>query len=130
MPRPNLEIVADLYSALARPDLPRIAELVSPNLVIRQAEALPWGGEYEGLAGFRAFTQRLLAAISPRVTIAEYVEAGDHVVTLDRTAGHVLATGAPFDVRLAHVWTLAGGLVTRFEPYIDTPAMLRALGTG
>ena len=44
-----------------------------------------------------------------------------------RTRGTVRATGAPFDVPEVHVFTVAGGRVTRFEAYVDTAALLAAL---
>jgi ketosteroid isomerase-like protein len=31
-------------------------------------------------------------------------------------------------VAIAHVWTVLDGRVSRFEAYIDTPAMREALG--
>ena len=45
-----------------------------------------------------------------------------------RTAGTVNATGAAFDVDELHLLTVRDGRVVRFEAYIDTPAMLAALG--
>ena len=45
-----------------------------------------------------------------------------------KTAGTVNATGAAFDVDELHLLTVRDGKVVRFEAYIDTPAMLAALG--
>ena len=39
------------------------------------------------------------------------------------------ARGAAFDVAIAHVWTVRDGRVSRFEAYIDTPAMREALSS-
>jgi ketosteroid isomerase-like protein len=48
-------------------------------------------------------------------------------VQIGRTAGTVVATGAPFDVAETHVWTVRDGRAVRFRAYVDTPAMLDAL---
>ncbi len=122
----NQEIVAQLYDAFARGDVQRAHELIDPRFVVCQTDELPWGGVHEGVPGFRTFTERLLGTIESRVTVEEYVDAGDHMVAIGRTAGQVRWTGVAFDVRIAHVWTLRDRHATRFEPYIDKPGMLRA----
>lgn len=38
------------------------------------------------------------------------------------------ANGASFDIPEVHVWELRDGKVVRYHVYIDTPAMLEALG--
>ena len=38
------------------------------------------------------------------------------------------ANGASFDIPEVHVWELRDGKVVRYQVYIDTPAMLDALG--
>jgi len=44
-----------------------------------------------------------------------------------KTRGRVKTNGQPFDIRAVHVWTLKDGKGIRFEPNVDTPAMLKAL---
>jgi uncharacterized protein len=48
-------------------------------------------------------------------------------VVVGRTRGTVHATRRQFDVPIAHVWRIVDGRATRWEAYIDTPAMLEAL---
>lgn len=48
-------------------------------------------------------------------------------MVIARTRGTARATGAPFDLRAVHVWKVVDGMISRFEAYIDTPAMLSAL---
>lgn len=122
------EVVAALYAAFARRDLPAVLALADPDIVVAQTELLPWGGTYRGHDGLKAFTAALLGKVDSQVEVVEFVEAGDRVVAIGRTRGTVRGTGAPFDVRVAHVWMLRDGKAVRFEAYIDTPAMLRALG--
>lgn len=124
----NQEIVLELYSAFAQGNLQHVAEMMARQFIASQTNALPWGGVYEGLAGCQTFIKKLRESIESRVTVEKTIEAGNHVVAIGRTAGQVRATDDPFDVRVVDVWTLKQGRVTRFEAYIDTPAMLRVLG--
>ena len=61
-------------------------------------------------------------ALSP----AEYIAAGATVVSLGHFTGVHGATAKPVDAAYAHVWTLAGGKITRFRQYIDTLAVAEA----
>lgn len=124
----NQGVVKALYTAFATRDVPAILGLADPQMVVTQTEQLPWGGTYHGHAGLRAFMEALLGRVDSRVEVEEYVEAGDRVVAIGRTRGAVRSSGTPFDIRVAHVWTIRDGKAVRFEAYIDTPGMLEALG--
>lgn len=55
-------------------------------------------------------------------------EAGDKVISIGRTKGNARQTGTSFELPAVHVYTVSGGRISRFEAYVDTPAMLQALG--
>ncbi|MDB5308919.1 MAG: hypothetical protein JWO38_3121 [Gemmataceae bacterium] len=124
----NRDVIADLYAAFARRDLPAILALTDPGMTVIQTDQLPWGGTFHGHEGLRTFMERLVGRVDSRVEVEEYVEAGDQVVAIGRTRGTVRGTGTPFDIRVAHVWTVKSGRAVRFEAYIDTPGMLKQLG--
>lgn len=124
----NRQVIEALYEAFERRDVETILKLSDPAMTLAQTEELPWGGAYEGLAGLQSFLAKLTASVDSRVTVDEYVEAGDAVVAVGWTRGRTRATDTPFDVRVVHVWRVRDGRATRFEPYVDTPAMLAALG--
>lgn len=125
----NVEVIAALYRAFAARDFPTVLSLISPEITLRQTELLPWGGRFEGIEGYRRFAELLLGHVDSVVTPEEYVDAGDRVVAIARTRGHVRASGQPFDLRAVHVWGVRDGKAVSFEPYIDTPGMLAALST-
>ncbi len=126
--RPNVALVQRAYEAFFRRDLRSVLDLLHPEVEIRQASEIPWGGTYTGHSEAAAFFGKLVSTITSAVTLERFVDADDHVVALGRTRGTVNATGKEFDVPIAHVWTVRGGLVTRVEYYIDDPTMLAALG--
>ncbi len=52
------------------------------------------------------------------------------VVALGWVYGVARRSQAPFRVRLAHVWKLRDGKVVWFFNYVDTAALLAAIGLG
>jgi ketosteroid isomerase-like protein len=125
---PNVALIERLYDAFRRRDLPMIFEVFAPDVEIRQSRQVPWGGEYKGHEEAAVFFGKLMQSITSTVALDGFIDAGDHVVALGRSSGTVNANGAAFDVRVAHVWTVQDGRVTRVEYYIDLPAVRAALG--
>ncbi len=124
-----IEVVERLYRAFAARDFDEILRLVSPEVVIEQDPALPWGGRHEGHEGLQRFVLALLGAIDSEVTVHELFAAGDRVVQYGRTAGTTRANGNQFDIPECHVWTVADGQVVAGEYFIDSTAMLAVLST-
>jgi uncharacterized protein len=123
----SVEVVRRMYAAFGRRDLPSILALATPDILIRQTELLPWGGEHVGPEGVRRFFERLTRHIDSTVELAAVYDAGDRVVAVGRTRGTVRAGGAPFDVQVVHLWRVIDGRVASFEAFIDAPAMRAAL---
>jgi uncharacterized protein len=121
------QIIVNLYEAFARRDLQSLLQWIDPQIEITQTTQLPWGGTYQGQQGLMTFAGKLLENLDSRVEMEEFVEAGERVVAIGHTRGHVRANNQEFDVRAVHVWTVRDGKVLRFEAYIDTPKMLEAL---
>jgi uncharacterized protein len=124
----NIEIIQELYEAFATEGLDRVLELCDPDCVVTQDPALPWGGRHEGLDGVATFGALLGGTIHSEITSDELFEAGDRVIQYGRSRGTVRASGATFDSPEVHVWTLRAGKVAAAEFYVDTAAMLLALG--
>ena len=122
-------VVQQVYAAFEAGDLARIAALFATDGTISQSPGVPWGGVHVGHAGLAHFLTTLTGSIESRPVSDQLIADGDgHVVQVGRTRGTVRATGAAFDVPEVHVWTVRDGRVQRFEVYLDTAAMRRALG--
>ena len=76
----NVELVRRLYDAFAASDFDTILAVMDPELVVTQADALPWGGEFHGYEGLATFFGRLREHITSEVTHAALYGAGDHAV--------------------------------------------------
>jgi ketosteroid isomerase-like protein len=121
------DLVRAVYDAYDRRDAEAVFAGLSPDVVLLQNVALPWGGRFDGIEGARRFLRLLSEHVDSRVEVQQVVPAGDRVVVVGRTRGTVRATGAAFDLPAVHVWSVRGGEVARVEYYVDTPAMLAAL---
>ncbi|GAA4582740.1 nuclear transport factor 2 family protein [Planotetraspora phitsanulokensis] len=123
----NVEIIRRLYDAFETHDFNVIAELFDTEVEIYQSELLPWGGNYKGHDGAVTFFTGLLQHIDSKVTLERFIEAGDHVVEVGRTAGTTTNGSVPFDVPEVHVWQVREGKIVRMESYVDVPLMRKAL---
>lgn len=123
-----LDVVRRGYAAYAAGDVAAIFAQLDPDVEIVQTPLLPWGGVHRGHAGAQAFFRTLAEHTAARPEPERFVVAGDDVAVIGRLRGHARATGAPIDIDIVHVWTVRDGRVVRFVAYIDTPAMLAALG--
>ena len=123
----DIEVVQEIYAAMAARDVNRIFELIDPECVITQDPALPWGGRHIGHDGFATFGLALTGAIDSAVTIEAIFEADGEVIECGRTRGTVRSNGATFDIPEVHRWTVRDGRAVAAHFAIDTPAMLDAL---
>lgn len=121
------ELVQKIYDYSPGDSVQDLLPLFDPQVTVRQTELLPWGGEFHGIEGLGRFLTLLRGQVRSTPRPDEWIEAGDQVVAIGSVSGRVNATGRDFNVRFIHVWTVSGGKIKRFEPYIDTPGMLRAL---
>jgi len=125
----NLAVVRRLYDALQARDVSVIEQVFAPDVEIFQTPELPWGGSYQGRDGLFTFFLSLAEHLESAVTHEGMFAAGNHVVQHGRTKGKVRESQTPFDIEEVHVFELHDGRIVRFSAYIDTPAMLDALGT-
>lgn len=120
----NQAVVEGLYRAFGAGDGATIAGLLDPGLVWIEAENGPYADRnpYNGPgAVFEGLFARLGAEYEGFVvTPVTFVSSGDRVVALGRYTGTNRATGEALDAQFAHVFTVTGGKVTRFQQYTDT----------
>ena len=111
-----------------------VAATLHPECLIREPEALPYGGEWRGHAGWERWMQAFRATWSAlSVEGAEMFETGDAAVVFSRS--HVRATARaterPAEWTLLQQVEVRDGLILRLEPFHwDTAAILSALEPG
>ncbi len=124
----NIDTIRRVYDAMKTRDVNVMQQVFADDIRVWQSPEVPWGGDHQGRDGAFTFFLTLVEHIESQVTTESLFAAGDHVVQTGRTRGQVLANGASFDVPEVHLWELRDGKVVRFQVFIDTPAMLDALG--
>lgn len=127
----NSALVRSLYEAFGRGDLKSILACLDPSIVwiySTTASVIPWRGKHSGVEGaasfFMALTDNLdFEVFEPR----QFFAAGDNVTVLGRTLARVKRTGKEFDSEWAHVFTIKGGKIERFQEFYDTAAIVDAI---
>lgn len=127
MPSRNLSIVQRMYEVFEAKDYPTFFDQLAPDIHVVQSLELPWGGMYRGRPGAKMFFSRLAAYLDARVTVEQWIDAGERVAAVGRTHGTTHGGGRSFDVPLVHFWDLKDGQVVRLEIAVDIPTMQAAL---
>ena len=119
----NKEIIDVLYASFAKGDVPAVLAAMDPKIEWTEAEGWPL---YSGtLVGPQAVVEGVFMRLGEigdnfSIDIAQLVAEGDTVVALGTYSWNRKGSGEPAEVKVAHVWTLAGGKLTRFQQHVDT----------
>ncbi len=126
----SVDTVRRFYEAIGRGDVPAVLSLLDEHVEWTEAERFPYyGGTWRGP---KAVLENLLTPLSRdwdgfSVTPHEFIAANDRVVSLGTYAGTFKKTGRSFSAEFAHVWTVHGDKLVRFDMYTDTAKVLEAL---
>jgi uncharacterized protein len=126
----NVEIVRRSYEAFSRHDMDGVLGDMHPEIVWHQAQGLPHGGIYRGLAEVK---KNIFDPLDEEwwdgftADPDEFLEAGDQVVVVGRYRATAKATGKQLDVPFVHIWTLDDDKAIRFRQYLDTAGWVGAL---
>jgi ketosteroid isomerase-like protein len=124
----NIEIVRRIYEAMNAGDVAGATELVHPD-----AEWIPDSRVGEGpVRGrenvIRFFTDRAEVFDQLDAEAERFWDKDDKVLVFVRVTGRGQASGADFEIRIGHLWTVRDGLVVRGEGYGDRSEALEAAG--
>ena len=126
----SVEQVKSSYEAFRRGDLDGALAMMDEDIVWHQAQGLPHGGTYNGLATVR---ENVFDPLDESwwedfdATPEEIVGLGDDVVVLGRYTARAKETGKPLDVPFCHVWRFRDGKAVRFHQFVDTHGWREAL---
>jgi ketosteroid isomerase-like protein len=125
-----VDIVRRSYEAFARDDMDGVTADMHPDIEWHQAQGLPHGGLYKGLAEVR---RNVFDPLDDEwwdefsADPDEFLDAGDEVVVIGRYRGIAKGTGKVLDAPFVHVWTFRGDKAIRFRQYLDTAGWNDAL---
>jgi ketosteroid isomerase-like protein len=123
-------VVRRQYVASAAGDLEALRATLAPDVEWTEMAGFPLAGTYRTPDWVTANVMEKLAAEWDGWTAHDdtYVVDGENVVVLARYTAGNRATGKPLAVRVAHHFVVRGGLIVRFEQFVDT-ALVRDAAT-
>jgi ketosteroid isomerase-like protein len=129
MAEPKVELVRELLERVNGDDPGSIYELLSEDFVAEIPPSLSAEPDvYEGHAGVRRYMEAFQGLLDDvRFEPLEFHVEGEHVIVDMMLKGRGAASGITVEQRSAIVHWIAGGKVTRMDPYPDVEAARAAL---
>lgn len=129
------ELLASLYDAFGRGDVPTVLGAMDPEIRWHEAEGNPYMPSGEAWVGPDAIVQNLFAKLGDdwdgfTVHPKSFHDAGNVVVVEGRYVGTHGVTGKSLDAQFCHVWSVENGKITKFQQYVDTGKLQEAMGAG
>lgn len=125
----NRQLAQDGYAMFKKREIQGILDICADNVewTSIQSDDVPFGGTFHGKDGLADYFTKLTQAVEfvefePETFVAE----GDEVVVFGRLQGKVRASGATYDDKWVHHFTVQNGKVVRMQQYHDTAAILAA----
>jgi uncharacterized protein len=125
-----VETVRRFYDALGGGDVSAVLAVLDASIEWTEAERFPY---YSGTwLGPQAVLDNLFVPLSRdwdgfSATPHEFIGTGERIVVLGTYRGTFKKTGRVFTAAFAHVWTVRGEKLTRFDMHTDTAKVLEAL---
>jgi ketosteroid isomerase-like protein len=129
MPQADVEVVKRLYAALESRDAEELQQALQDDVEWIVPPTLPWGGHRHALDDVNESFAILRDTIrNAKFERDEYIDVGDgEVMVLGRFSGEGALTGAPFEAEFAHHVKVTDGRIARFQAYVDTAEILKAI---
>jgi ketosteroid isomerase-like protein len=126
----NKDIIHGLYQSFATGDVPAVLAAFADDVSWTEADGFPLAGTYTGPQAVLENVFMRLGELGDNwgVEADQLIADGDTVVVNGRYTWNHKETGEPCVVRMAHVWTLADGKVTRFLQHVDTARVNQLIG--
>jgi ketosteroid isomerase-like protein len=131
MSEENVEIVREIYDAVARRDAPSAFAVYAEDIVweVSARRAIVMDRAYHGHEGVRRFWRDALLAFGEvDLLVEELIDAGDRVIALIQEREIGRSSGVPVEASHAAIWTLAEGKVVRMQVFDDRDQAFKAVG--
>lgn len=122
-----MKVVKDAYAAFEHGDMQALLALIPDEIDWRVVgpASLPYGTLCRTRAEVQRYFEDLFSAETiERFEPREFIDAGEHIVVVGFVAATIKATGKKFESEWVHIFTVRGGLVTRWLEFFDTAARL------
>jgi ketosteroid isomerase-like protein len=126
----NKAVVADIYAAFGRGDMPGLIAHLHGDVVwdVHGSSDLPIAGTWSGAQAVGEWFELLGGTMEITLfEIDQMVAEGELVAVFGRESGIAQATGRDYTIAWAHLWTLKDGRVIRFQDFLDGSTVAEAL---
>ena len=126
-PEPR-DVVRRQYLASAAGDLAALRATLAPDVEWTEMAGFPLAGTYRTPEGVTSNVMEVLGREWEGWAAHDdtYVVEGENVVVLARYTATNRATGKSLNVRVAHSFIVRGGVIVRFEQFVDTAKVAEA----
>src|SRR5215217_5029866 len=130
MSQENVAAIQRLFAAVEQRDLEGVLAAYTPDVVIDEAESLPYGGTYHGLDGAERHAYAYEATWAPlqepgaRSLDAEVLDAGEHVVVLWRQQGQTPDGTRSLDLPAVSVYRMRDGRIVEARMFQQDTAAI------
>ena len=123
------DVVRRQYLASAAGDLTALRATLAPDIEWTEMAGFPLAGTYRTPDGVTSGVMEALGRDWDDWTAHDdrYVVDGENVVVLARYTARHRSTGKALAVRVAHHFVVQGGLIVRFEQFVDTALVRHAM---
>lgn len=128
----SADVVRRQYLASAAGDLDALRSTLAPDVEWTEMAGFPLAGTFRTPEGVTSNVMEKLGADWEEWVAHDdtYVVDGHDVVVLARYTARNKATGKDLLVRVAHHFVVRGGLIVRFEQFVDTALVRDAMTAG
>ncbi len=125
----NAAVMKRFYDAIFSNDWASVESLVSKNLIVHEADGLPYCGEYHGLDGLKAVFARVVSYWDDlSLEVKAITSGGGLVVGVLQFSGTAKASGRKISMPIAEISEFENGLIASIKPvYWDTKTISEAI---
>ncbi|MEP6479729.1 MAG: nuclear transport factor 2 family protein [Rhodoglobus sp.] len=122
------DVVRRQYIASAAGDLEALRATLAPDVEWTEMAGFPLAGTYRTPEGVTSAVMEVLGRDWDGWAAHDdaYVVEGENVVVLARYTATHRTTGKRLNARVAHSFVVRGGLIVRFEQFVDTAKVAEA----
>lgn len=114
----NKRLVQSVYDAIHRSDTGAVLGLLDQDIVLQEADSLPFGGTYKGIEAVSQAIGKVMETLDlANLTVAEIVAEGDRVVAFLEIPIHGREGADKPTIPVAETWRLRDRKVIEICPY-------------
>ena len=120
----NAATLRAFVDLLSGGDADRAFKLLHPDVVVYEADALPYSGTYHGVEGFGQMMEQLFGTFDLQINKYEVLDAGDTVIARMDISLTARSSGRSVSMPIVELYRFTDGLISEVDIfYKDTAAV-------